>query len=367
MSSSPYLTLVAALAALASPAAAQSGLGPAPSPVKGEYKYPTQRKVNNRPLPEGVKAASSMAPFSSSNCAICHVSADPKNPGPTKKAGNALCYGCHEEFQEIMARPVKHPPAVVACTNCHNAHNSMEKKLLHEEQTAECFDCHKNVKAAADGARVKHGALTVNKKCANCHNPHGTNIDKLLTALPFDQCVSCHAVDDLKDWEGVTLTNYKRYLDENKVWHKPVVGKDCSACHRTHGGANYRLLVAEFPRQFYVPYDAKSYALCYGCHNDRVVTAEQTTTLTNFRNGSRNLHYVHVRKQEERGRTCRACHDVHAAKQDQRIRDGVPFGQWFLKINFTRTLTGGTCAKTCHESQSYSRSLPTTVAKAKAP
>jgi predicted CXXCH cytochrome family protein len=365
MSSIKCFAFIAALGALLGPVEALGAPASGAPPVNGKYKYPAQRKVNNKPLPEGVKAASSMAPFSANNCAICHVSSDPKNPGPVKKAGNQLCYSCHEEFQEIMSRRFKHPPSVTACTNCHNAHNSLEKKLLHEEQTAGCFECHKSLKAVSENAKVKHGALTVKKKCANCHNPHGANIDKLLTALPYDQCVGCHSVDDMKDWEGVTLTNYQKYLAENKVWHKPVIGKDCSACHRTHGGDNYRLLVAEFPRQFYVPYDPKIYALCYGCHNDKVVTAEQTTTLTNFRDGSKNLHFVHVSKQAERGRSCRACHDVHAAKQDQRIREGVPFGQWVLKINFTRTPTGGTCAKTCHESQTYSRQMPATVAKAK--
>jgi predicted CXXCH cytochrome family protein len=341
---------VAALALLLGPAAAAAGAPAAPD----RYRYPTTRKANQKPLPPGVKAGSAMAPFSNGDCAICHLSSDPKNPGPTKRAGNALCYVCHEEFQEIMARAVKHPPSVVACTNCHNAHNSLEKKLLHEEQTAQCFDCHKDIRGIVETAKVKHGALTEKRKCANCHNPHGANIEKLLTALPFDQCVNCHSTDTMKDWNGVVLTNYKTLLEENKVWHKPVVQKDCSACHKTHGGVNFRLLVNAYPPQFYAPYDLKNYALCYGCHNDKVVSVEQTTKLTNFRDGAKNLHFVHVAK-TERGRTCRACHDVHAAKQQFRIREGVPYGRegWILKINFTKTPTGGTCAKTCHETRTY--------------
>ncbi|HET9595781.1 MAG TPA: cytochrome c3 family protein [Anaeromyxobacteraceae bacterium] len=359
MRTNTCLALLAVVVALLAPVGALAQAAPAKS------KIPSTRTVNNKPLAAGVKAASSMAPFSTNNCGICHVSSDPKNVGGTKKVGNQLCYGCHEEFQEIMERRVKHSPATVACVNCHNPHNSTEKKLLHEEQTAGCFDCHKAIMAAAENAKVKHGAITTGKKCANCHNPHGANIEKLLTALPFDQCVGCHSDDNKKDWDGVQLTNFKTYLEENTVWHKPVIGKDCSACHRTHGGNNYRLLVADFPKKFYVPYDLKQYALCYGCHNDKVVSAEQTMTLTNFRDGTKNLHYVHVRNQDERGRTCRACHDVHAAKQQQRIRDGVPYGGWFLKINFTRTPTGGSCTKTCHEAKTYSRTVPSTVAKAK--
>jgi predicted CXXCH cytochrome family protein len=346
------LRLAAAAAALFLSARSEAGPPPA-APAK--YRYPIQRKVNKKPLAPGVVAASAMAPFIQGDCGICHQSSDPKSPGPTKKAGNALCYTCHEEFVEIMARAFPHPPAVTACTNCHNPHNAMEKKLLYEELSTQCFDCHRDIQGVVQNAKVKHGALTERRKCANCHNPHGANIERLLNALPFDQCVGCHSVDDRKDANGVVLTNYKTLLEENKVWHKPVVAKDCSACHKTHGGANFRLLVANYPKQFYAPYDLKNYALCYGCHNDRVVSVEFTTKYTSFRDGAKNLHYAHVAKLGQRGRTCRACHDVHAAKQKFRVRDGVPYGRegWILKINFTRTPTGGTCTKTCHEAKSY--------------
>ena len=101
------------------------------------------------------------------------------------------------------------------------------------------------------------------------------------------------------------------------------------------------------------------YDLCFDCHEDSIVKDPQTTTLTKFRNGDKNLHYVHVNK-EERGRTCRACHEVHASKQPHQIRDGVPYGPngYILKVNFTQTPTGGSCARTCHEMRSYTNSLP---------
>jgi hypothetical protein len=81
-------------------------------------------------------------------------------------------------------------------------------------------------------------------------------------------------------------------------------------------------------------------------------------TLTRFRNGDQNLHYLHDNK-TERGRTCRACHEVHAAKQKHQIRDAVPYGPkgWMLKVNFTQTPTGGSCAKTCYETRSYTNSV----------
>jgi len=133
-----------------------------------------------------------------------------------------------------------------------------------------------------------------------------------------------------------------------------VKAKDCTACHRPHGSANFRLLVAAYPPTFYSPYDRENYALCFRCHNERVFSEPETTTLTGFRKGSKNLHFVHVNK-PDKGRTCRACHEVHASQQANHVREGVPFGPkgWILKLNYTRTPTGGSCAKTCHATRSY--------------
>jgi predicted CXXCH cytochrome family protein len=336
--------------------AALVALAPAARATAREPRALTKHtfKLNQGPLPKGEQAAWSHGPYEAGDCSICHQSSDPKKPGPVTVAGNELCYSCHEEFKEIMARRYKHQPATESCLNCHNAHNSKQKKLLHVELATGCLDCHRPIKEVVEKSRVKHGALDLKEKCANCHNPHGANVEKLLIQLPFDMCVGCHSVDDMKDRQGVTLTNFKKWLSENRVWHAPVAAKDCSACHRTHGGDNFRMLVAEYPATFYSPYDLKAYALCYGCHNEKVVSEPHTRTLTNFRDGTRNLHYVHVNK-ADRGRTCRACHEVHAGKQAHHIRDGVPYGAkgWVLRINYTKTPTGGTCAKTCHETKSY--------------
>jgi predicted CXXCH cytochrome family protein len=308
------------------------------------------------PLPASEKAAWTHAPYEAGDCSICHASADRKKPGPLTTSGNQLCYSCHGEFEEIMRRPYKHPPAEESCLHCHNAHDSRERKLLHTELATGCKDCHRQVKEVAERSPVKHGALEQGAKCANCHNPHGTSVEKLLIQLPFDQCVNCHAVDDMKDDRGVVLTNFKKWLAENKVLHAPVQAKDCSACHRTHGGENFRLLVAEYPAAFYAPYDRQNYALCFGCHNEKVVSEPETRTLTNFRDGARNLHFLHVNK-ADRGRTCRTCHEVHASRQARHVRDGVPYGPrgWVLKINYTRTATGGQCARTCHDTKIYVR------------
>ena len=344
--------LAAATAALAAPA-------PAPASKDRKAKAPPAAPASQGPLPSSVKAAWTHAPFAAGDCSICHERNDAKNPGKLQTQGNALCFTCHEEFQPIMARKHPHAPAKASCTACHNAHDATQRKLLHAEASALCAGCHPAVGELAARAPVKHDALAQGQKCMNCHNPHAANVEKLLVQLPFDLCVSCHAVDGLKDEGGRSLTNFQRWLAENKEWHAPVAAKDCSSCHQPHGGPNFRLLTSAYPPEFYAPYDPRNYALCFGCHNDQAVKVAETDSLTGFREGKRNLHFVHVNKMD-RGRTCRACHEVHASKQAHQIRDGVPYGSkgWVLKINYTKTASGGSCARTCHDTKGYERAGP---------
>ncbi len=348
--------LVLWVSAVAFPPSASAAPQKAPAkaaPAKAEATKVAIRR-DNRPLPPGEKAAVVHAPYGAGDCALCHTGNDRRNPGPLVKKGNAVCFDCHQEFEEILARKYRHAPAVEACWNCHNPHDSKEKKLLHAELSELCFGCHAGVKKLALESKVRHGAVTAGRKCASCHDPHAANVEKMLTALPFDLCVECHGRDDIKDWNGVSLANVKKLLAENKVHHGPVGMKDCASCHRTHGGDNFRLLVAPYPARFYAAYDKRNYELCFACHDERVAAEPETTSLTGFRDGARNLHYVHVNK-SERGRTCRACHEVHASKQDHQLRDAVPYGPrgWMLKVNYVKTATGGSCAKTCHDTKTY--------------
>jgi len=342
----------------------------APSGVRATPKTEVKKSALRRgqavaPLPKE-KAIHQHEPYADGDCGVCHERNAGPDPGPIRQASvNEQCFECHDDVREVMTRKYKHVPAVEACTDCHNPHNAAEPSLLANEMGAQCLSCHKGIRDQLANGKVQHEAVIKDRKCANCHNPHATNVEKLLVQLPFDLCVNCHSQDGMVSSDGKEMTNYRKWLDENRVWHAPVAAKDCSACHRTHAGDNFRLLVAPYPSSFYAPYDVKNYALCYGCHNDKVVSTPQTTTLTGFRDGPRNLHYVHVHK--ERGRTCRACHEVHASKQDHHIREMVPYGpkNWNLKINFVKTPNGGQCSKTCHETKSYNNKTPTGSASSK--
>jgi predicted CXXCH cytochrome family protein len=309
------------------------------------------------PLPQGEEVAWVHAPFEDGTCILCHENDDPASPGAINQEVNDLCFNCHDQVAEMMSEfSTAHTPANEKCTNCHNPHNSGHRALLVKSIPGLCFDCHSELGDMVNNSAVKHDALTKDRSCSNCHNPHAANVDKLLTKLPYDLCISCHNADTLHDDQGKLLTNLKSLVDESHMLHGPVSAKDCSACHSTHGSDNFRLLVYEYPAKFYSGYQKENYALCFNCHESEVFYMEKTATLTRFRDGEQNLHFLHVNK-EDRGRTCRACHEVHGSPQDHLIRDGVPYGKsgWTLKINFQQTDNGGTCLKTCHSVRSYDR------------
>ncbi len=305
------------------------------------------------------EAVSVHSPYGTGDCALCHEGKDPKAPGKAVKPVNDTCFACHEDMQSALAKgKYKHVAAVRDCTSCHNPHNSKLKQLLVGEMPALCNGCHVGIRKDMESA-VRHDALTSGKSCSACHSPHASGVEKVLLRLPYDQCVGCHSTDGMKDSNGKPMTNFAKLLAENPVHHAPIESKDCSACHQPHGSAHTRLAIAEYPPQFYSSFAPANYALCFTCHDEKMVTAEETTVDTRFRDGARNLHFLHVNK-SERGRTCRACHEVHAAKQAFLVRDSVPFGPkgWMLNVGFRKNPDGGTCDKTCHSAKSYVNAAP---------
>ena len=314
--------------------------------------------VNRKPLAvppmKAAEAVTTHGPYATGECALCHEKKDPKNPGPALKPVNKTCYFCHEDVQNLMTSgKFKHGPASENCTTCHNPHNSRFKSLLVLPQPALCNDCHQGIRKLMD-SKVRHAAVTSGATCSNCHSPHASNVEKILLRLPYDQCVGCHSKDDTKDAAGKLLPNYQKLLADNPVHHAPVAQKDCSSCHQPHGSDHTRLLVAEYPAQFYAPFEPANYALCFMCHDEKIVTVAETITETRFRDGSRNLHFLHVNK-SDRGRICRSCHEVHASKQPFLMRESVPYGSggWVLKVGFTKNEDGGSCDKTCHTAKKY--------------
>lgn len=306
------------------------------------------------------EAVSVHSPYGTGDCALCHEGKDAKAPGKAIQPVNDTCFACHEDMHGALAAgKYRHAAAEKDCTSCHNPHSSKLRQLLVAPMPDLCTGCHAEILRKME-SKVRHDALTTGRSCSSCHSPHASNVEKVLLRLPFDLCVECHSVDGLKDSGGKSMTDFGKLLAENPVHHAPIASKDCSSCHEPHGSEHTRMSIAEYPPQFYATFDPASYALCFSCHDERLATQTETTTDTRFRDGSRNLHFLHVNKAAGRGRTCRACHEVHASKQAFLVRENVPFGPkgWLLNVGFRKDPNGGTCDRTCHASKSYVHAAP---------
>jgi predicted CXXCH cytochrome family protein len=200
------------------------------------------------------------------------------------------------------------------------------------------------VASEAAAATVPHPVL-VSGGCVACHDPHGTGQPRMFAQSPQTMCFGCH--------EPIG-----KLITASKSQHAPVASRDCSACHNPHGAGVANLLRGAYPAdELYVSYQRKHYALCFDCHKAAAFEEEFTVTATGFRDGDRNLHWLHVNK--VKGRSCSICHGVHGADQDKLVMSRKPgFGQWDIPIELTRTKTGGGCLVGCHRQVTYDNASP---------
>lgn len=282
------------------------------------------------------------APIAAGECLACHDAHAGSYKNQLFAAGNDVCFDCHEDIRPYLAAAEQHPPVEESCSMCHDAHSAPEQHLLMEMMPDLCLMCHDGVDQEMKDAQVAHSPVHEGK-CAECHAPHGSNFQPLLYDSQDKLCATCH--EDV----GETLE-----MNPNK--HGPVIDGQCTGCHMVHGSANPFILSEYFPTAFYNAYDTDIYTLCFDCHERDIALSATTTTLTNFRDGDQNLHYLHV-NHPRKGRSCKACHDVHASDQSKHIRRSVPFGKIYeYPINFETTQSGGSCWNLgCHRNVTYSR------------
>ncbi|MBJ6727018.1 cytochrome c3 family protein [Geomesophilobacter sediminis] len=280
-------------------------------------------------------------PVGAWQCLRCHEQFSLEHPLAKGSIGfitekKKLCATCHGY---IVKKQFLHGPVGKGeCTACHLAHSGEFSKLLKAPPPKLCYGCH-----GTEKFNGKHGHPPVTRgECLSCHDAHQADVRMLLRKPGAQLCFSCH---DAK-------------LAEGKSVHKPVAEGKCLDCHRPHVSDNRKLLKADFPDTPYRPFGDDAFPLCFSCHNKDLAAAATTDSATGFRNGTRNLHYVHVNK-AGKGRNCKICHNPHAASQERLINPKSPnFGAWQIPINFTKTPTGGKCSVGCHKTFYYDREKP---------
>jgi len=281
-------------------------------------------------------------PTATGDCTACHNPHESGKKALLVKDSPDLCFICHVDMQGEMKKKDVHPAIESGCTSCHNPHGSAAKKLLAVEGEKLCFQCHSQMEDRLTKARVVHPPVRSAKGCASCHAPHASDNGKLLIKTGKDLCLDCHAGVIKKD---------------QTVLHGPIQKGTCTPCHDPHGSPYEKLLSREFSPDFYISYSDTQYQLCFSCHNRDLLRYPTTTYATGFRDGNKNLHYVHVNRQD-RGKSCKACHVMHAGELPKLIAVSVPFGKWNLPLKFVKTDTGGSCAPGCHKKYTYDRKTP---------
>ncbi len=313
-----------------------------------------------------VKGKFGHGPAVNGNCMECHDihSADHKHL--LRQEEQELCFKCHQDFKTglqsaaVVHDPVKSQP----CTSCHEAHSGPHESLLKGKMEDVCAECHAEIGDKVKKAKTKHMPLYRKEACGSCHLVHFGERKNLLQFSEKELCLDCHGKDNIGKSDG--LKNIKKELEGKKHLHGPIKEEKCSVCHDPHGSANPRLLTGTYPSDFYANYKPGMYGFCLGCHEENLLRFPETTVNTEFRNGNKNLHFIHSAR-KLKGRTCRTCHEPHASDGDKLITaEGASFGSWKIPIRFVLMETGGSCSPGCHQTKRYDRVHPVDYSGAKA-
>lgn len=287
-------------------------------------------------------------------CDNCHMETGNEHPGDELGFDLAdempgLCFLCHEEFKGDMLHG---PVEMGECLMCHSPHGSENPSVLMTKSPDLCFDCH-DTKDIMESSPVVHGAANSGKSCMNCHSPHASSEPRLFIEEERKLCLSCHIRSVTKD--GQKLAAIGRMLDPGHVVHGVFEEEGCSVCHKGHASSEVSLLNAAFPAGLYASGKPENFELCFTCHDPGLMEEENTSWATEFRDGERNLHYVHMHG--EKARSCKLCHSVHGSHNQFMIADMVTFGNWDMPMGFTPVENGGSCSTGCHTELSYSRTV----------
>ncbi len=294
-------------------------------------------------------------PYAADRCDSCHEPHGSDHRSLlTGGEGANHCRQCHADVADaVEIAPYSHCNVERGCLACHGAHGADQKHLLLAQPRDLCVTCHPTIGSTVSGAHVSHDAVLKGDQCVSCHDPHASSHPKMLRDSQMNVCLSCHA-KSVTAADGRTIPAMGESLTSSPVVHGAVRHGDCSACHTMHGGEHARLLREVSPDALAGPNDVRNYALCFSCHDPTLIKAQGTTQ---FRNGERNLHEVHLRG-DQKSRGCGSCHAAHAGSLPRLIATTVNYqgSGWAMPMKFQLTADGGSCAPGCHERLAYSRS-----------
>jgi len=292
-------------------------------------------------------------PIAEEGCEICHETTGAEHPGEATgfkltDSYPGLCYMCHDDKNQ--KENVHYPVQEGDCSGCHSPHSSSNKSLILDDFSENaCLDCHY---IETDDANIVHGPAGKGE-CQVCHDPHQTDYPGMIKKESKEMCLSCHN-EDIKSDNGILKSIATVLVDGNTI-HAPIANGDCIICHLPHSGDFPFLLIGAYPVQQYTEATVENFDLCFMCHDSDLMTADSTGYATNFRHGTKNLHYLHING--NRGRNCNLCHNAHGAPNSHILEETVLFGKWNMPMRLELTEQGGSCATGCHKRLEYNRTI----------
>src|SRR6185437_5353888 len=107
----------------------------------------------------------------------------------------------------------------------------------------------------------------------------------LLPEPAVNACMKCHN-QSIKKADGTIVLASMDLIDPKLLKHGPLKEGNCGGCHDVHGGSRADLLSKNYSRLLYQKFTPGPFEFCFSCHDVRGISDKETTTLTNFRNGS---------------------------------------------------------------------------------
>jgi DmsE family decaheme c-type cytochrome len=159
-------------------------------------------------------------------CVQCHTMHSALSPRNllAKNTEPEVCSQCHVVKKAQLLR-TSHMPvreAKLTCSDCHNPHGSVTRRLIRENSVNEdCYKCH----AEKRGPFLWEHA-PVRENCVNCHEPHGSIHDKLLKVKRERLCQQCHIENRHNTQPHAPNTRF-------------VFNRSCLNCHPMIHGSNH--------------------------------------------------------------------------------------------------------------------------------
>jgi DmsE family decaheme c-type cytochrome len=177
-------------------------------------------------------------------CTTCHAVHVHEDRVMDRRGQVEVCTACHKAQQAQIHRVSTHPilAGKMGCSECHNPHGSVSKKLMNKNSINEtCYTCH----AERRGPFLwEHSPVM--EDCTICHNPHGSNNATLLVRRTPWLCQECHTADHSRDVNSganlpngnLTTINGRQPL-ANQNPRAQMNARNCVQCHSMVHGSNH--------------------------------------------------------------------------------------------------------------------------------